>query len=287
MKTDKDPKATAAAAATTTTGSLNSLEVDGEDFDIANLLGALPSERPDGEARDRSLSPMAPSTRITRSGKPKRESLRKYPSITGLLNRNSVHQLPPSFLAKTDSPFMTTVGLSGESGHPESPGRNQGSPRRRRSSNLTSLSRHSWMSSMSSLTCSFHHDMPGLSELNESVSSFSDSYEVNEADALAEQHQEIEISPGVFLPFRASDETWEAIKDGQYLTLMCWDCSLELLVSKVSTHVICPDCHTVNPNSSSDDGTKNDEQQHGISMGFKKEWCWEYYNGNDKDNDSK
>lgn len=112
-----------------------------------------------------------------------------------------------------------------------------------------------------------YQDVPGLADLNESISSFTEN----------EDELDIEISPGIYLPFRGSDDTWKAIKAGNYKTIQCFDCQLEMVCAKDCEYVICPnkECHTLNPL----DNTNGKSVHFGVLMGFRKEWCGEYYKG--------
>ena len=159
---------------------------------------------------------------------------------------------------------------------------------------------------------------PGIVPLNESITSFSESlvfdfserqpqpqattFSSQEPSALLltppsleekETEMEIEITPGVYLPFRNSQDTWKAIQRGHGVGLQCWECHLTVICPTDCEYVICPDqsCHAINPNGATTDGTTAAEQQQqqeedkfkfGILMGFRKEWCGQYYQEEDE-----
>ncbi|CAB9498753.1 expressed unknown protein [Seminavis robusta] len=221
----------------TTTSSGNgakrcNISVDGESFDITNLLEELPTTTSSSDGHDHD---------------DKRDALKKnYPSIGKLLAQSSHHKLRASFLGREDSFVFPTSSSHHQTG------------------------------------------VPGLSELNESMSSFSESHGFLEGsswhnnttttcsdDDRKMPANEIEVSPGVFLPFRGSDETWRAIRDGKHCCVVCFDCSLELVAARDCAHVVCPECHTVNPLSL--DHHSSGSQHFGVLMGFKKQWCGEYF----------
>jgi hypothetical protein len=88
---------------------------------------------------------------------------------------------------------------------------------------------------------------------------------------------QIEVTPGVFMPIRGYSETWQAIKQNCTTTTLCSSCKEELHVIDDAAHVVCgPDCWMVTPIDQSIgetplefDGESADSQ--GVGMGVKAE----------------
>jgi len=57
----------------------------------------------------------------------------------------------------------------------------------------------------------------------------------------------IEISPGRFEFLRGSEETWNAIKRGNYASVTCEACQADLRCVADADMVVCPDCRCVSP----------------------------------------
>ena len=280
-------------SSSSTSKNTTSISLEGQDFDISNLLSSLPT---DGAAKNTpTISPKdeKPAKRRINT----RSSLVdvSYPAVS---SKHSVHHVRPSFLASTNAlagfvpepaphePVQCNTGASED--HP------------RRGSNITSISRLSMMSNISALSDSFafedghfmadeHYtgatDIPP--ELPSSVTRFLTEPEHQlllslSGDDTESQNriQEIEVAPDVYLPFRSSEETWNAIKSGQSSDHTCVHCSLGQVVANDSTHVICPECHTINQNpATQNNGGATLTDAHpilGVSMGFRNEWCGGY-----------
>jgi hypothetical protein len=58
---------------------------------------------------------------------------------------------------------------------------------------------------------------------------------------------QIEVTPGVFVPLRGSNETWQAIKSGCTVSTHCVSCNAKLHVIEVAAMVVCHDCWMVSP----------------------------------------
>jgi hypothetical protein len=234
------------------------ITVDGERFDITNLLAELPLPK------EVTATATATATATGSSQTPRRTSK------LAKMEKQSSHYFPRG--------FSLYEGIQDEEDDDDmSFAWGDFHPLRRRS---TKKSRRS--SSLSSITMSYC--MPGLADLAESQSSFT-----GEDD----ECQEIQVGPGVYLPFRGRDETWKAIQEGRAVSIQCLECTIELVVARDCKHAICPECHTLNPISMKDyslaedgdpDATRGmrvlssrDSIHFGVLMGFKVEWCGDYY----------
>ncbi|CAB9504470.1 expressed unknown protein [Seminavis robusta] len=80
---------------------------------------------------------------------------------------------------------------------------------------------------------------------------------------------EMEVAPGVYLPFRGPKETWRALDNGTALETACMDCSVVLISVPDCENVVCPDCHMVNPIFDHAKGTT----PFGVGIGLKKDWA--------------
>eukprot|EP00542_Grammatophora_oceanica_P014446 CAMPEP_0194045964 /NCGR_PEP_ID=MMETSP0009_2-20130614/19080_1 /TAXON_ID=210454 /ORGANISM="Grammatophora oceanica, Strain CCMP 410" /LENGTH=415 /DNA_ID=CAMNT_0038691033 /DNA_START=102 /DNA_END=1349 /DNA_ORIENTATION=+ len=60
-------------------------------------------------------------------------------------------------------------------------------------------------------------------------------------------HQEIEVSPGYFLPLRGSQETMQALEVGCAVSIVCFCCQVKLKTVPDADYVICPDCRVLSP----------------------------------------
>jgi hypothetical protein len=60
-------------------------------------------------------------------------------------------------------------------------------------------------------------------------------------------HAEMEISPGVFVPLRGSQETLDAMREGDCVNVHCFCCAAKLLCISDAEYVVCPDCRVVSP----------------------------------------
>jgi hypothetical protein len=58
---------------------------------------------------------------------------------------------------------------------------------------------------------------------------------------------EIEVTPGVFVPLRGSNETWQAIKTGCTISTHCVSCHAKLHVIEDAALVVCQECWMVSP----------------------------------------
>lgn len=73
----------------------------------------------------------------------------------------------------------------------------------------------------------------------------------------------IEITPGVILPLRDADETWECIKQDFFVPATCLSCTTEVCCIQDASFVLCPVCRVVSP---LDCG--NDCGAGGVGLGF-------------------
>jgi hypothetical protein len=60
-------------------------------------------------------------------------------------------------------------------------------------------------------------------------------------------HAELEIAPGVFAPLRGSQETLDAMREGNCVKVQCFCCAAKLLCISDAEYVVCPDCRVVSP----------------------------------------
>ena len=81
----------------------------------------------------------------------------------------------------------------------------------------------------------------------------------------------MEIAPNLFVPYKGSHETWEAVQRGEFTVTTCFACCLQLVVIDTAEFLVCPDCHTVSPLSYSGDGSH--VERSGVGLGIKREWC--------------
>jgi hypothetical protein len=89
-------------------------------------------------------------------------------------------------------------------------------------------------------------------------------------------NHQLEISPGVFVPLRGSDETWNAIERGFSSNADCLACSTALICIADADYILCPDCRFVSPTGASEmklPPTRGFNQQHrgGVGLGLKKD----------------
>ena len=87
-------------------------------------------------------------------------------------------------------------------------------------------------------------------------------------DDYDDEEHEMEISPGVYVPFRGAKETWHAVATRTTHELDCFDCSMDLVCINDCEYAVCPDCRVVNPVFSDNPVGK----PFGVGMGFRKEW---------------
>ena len=104
-------------------------------------------------------------------------------------------------------------------------------------------------------------------EARESIST-STPHNVVQGETEVEQ-MEMEVGPGIFLPFRGAKETWAAVAHHKTLESTCLDCTTQLVSVVDCEHVVCPDCNMINPIF---DHPPNTTGIFGVGMGFKKEW---------------
>lgn len=82
-------------------------------------------------------------------------------------------------------------------------------------------------------------------------------------------HSLIEVFPGVEMPLRGSQETQYAIQKDYIMHVHCMDCTLELSCVRNSQYVLCPLCHCVSPLELS--GLRLEPSHFGVGLGFVEE----------------
>ncbi|CAB9526766.1 expressed unknown protein (Partial), partial [Seminavis robusta] len=87
--------------------------------------------------------------------------------------------------------------------------------------------------------------------------------------------QMIEVSPGVSMPFRGSEETWEAIALNRIVRTECLGCSIQLYCVEDAELVVCPDCQTMSPAHKTEDPQA---KRTGLGLGFKEEQLVQWRN---------
>lgn len=87
---------------------------------------------------------------------------------------------------------------------------------------------------------------------------------------------QIEVSPGVSMPFRGSEETWEAIALNRIVKTSCLGCSIKLYCVEDAELVVCPDCQTMSPAHATEDPSAN---RTGLGLGFKEEQLVQWRTG--------
>jgi predicted nucleic acid-binding Zn ribbon protein len=75
----------------------------------------------------------------------------------------------------------------------------------------------------------------------------------------------IQVAPGVRIPLRGSEETWEAIKEDFYVPSECAGCSGTVFVIQDAAYALCPECYTISPM----EGVFIDPTVAGVGMGFR------------------
>mmetsp|Transcript_12736 Transcript_12736/g.18732 ORF Transcript_12736/g.18732 Transcript_12736/m.18732 type:complete len:267 (-) Transcript_12736:889-1689(-) len=83
------------------------------------------------------------------------------------------------------------------------------------------------------------------------------------------EHSLIEVFPGVEMPLRGSQETQYAIQKDYIMHVHCMDCTLELSCVRNSQYVLCPLCHCVSPLELS--GLRLEPVSFGVGLGFVEE----------------
>lgn len=86
---------------------------------------------------------------------------------------------------------------------------------------------------------------------------------------------QIEVSPGVSMPFRGSEETWEAIALNRIVRTSCLGCSIQLYCVEDAELVVCPDCQTMSPAHATEDPNA---KRTGLGLGFKEEQLVQWRN---------
>jgi hypothetical protein len=97
---------------------------------------------------------------------------------------------------------------------------------------------------------------PNLDRINLPPASFS---VVNNAS------KTIEIMPGLRVPLRGAEETWNCIEQDFFSPVTCFGCSTELCCIKDASYVLCPVCRVVGP---MDTGAGDFGSTVGVGLGF-------------------
>ena len=75
----------------------------------------------------------------------------------------------------------------------------------------------------------------------------------------------IEIMPGLRVPLRGAEETWNCIEQDFFLPVTCFACTTELCCIQDASYVLCPACRVVGP---MDAGTSAFGSTMGVGLGF-------------------
>jgi len=183
------------------------------------------------------------STNNSRRGfeSPKSES---SPNARNHRNNASTNSLPPDLISLTESfsSFSVDPFYSTESPYEEMPSQ-----------------RESEILTMAEVAA----------EARESVRSFGAIGGRSHHSQDSTEQMELEVSPGVFLPFRGAKETRVALANNLALESKCLDCAIKLISVSDCEYVVCPDCNMVNPIF---DRPASITNILGVGMGFKKDW---------------
>jgi hypothetical protein len=75
----------------------------------------------------------------------------------------------------------------------------------------------------------------------------------------------IEIMPGLRVPLRGAEETWNCIEQDFFSPVTCFGCSIELCCIQDASYVLCPVCRVVGP---MDTGAGDFGSTVGVGLGF-------------------
>lgn len=111
---------------------------------------------------------------------------------------------------------------------------------------------------------------PLVTKMATSICSFSPekciSYSPLKATARSEiVSKTIEIMPGLRVPLRGAEETWNCIEQDFYLPVTCFGCTTELCCIQDASYVLCPVCRVVGP---MDTGAGDFGSTVGVGLGF-------------------
>jgi hypothetical protein len=81
---------------------------------------------------------------------------------------------------------------------------------------------------------------------------------------------EVEVEPGVFLPLHGSQETLEAMQEGQLVSCTCFVCMQPLMCVPQALYVLCPDCRVVSPVAASKQSVTLPGGMGGVGLGMKR-----------------
>jgi len=81
----------------------------------------------------------------------------------------------------------------------------------------------------------------------------------------------IEISPGVFVALRGSEESWHAIQQGFYTHPECFCCSTALVCIADADYVLCPECRVVSPITSERPSIAPADFVGGVGLGLRRD----------------
>jgi hypothetical protein len=90
----------------------------------------------------------------------------------------------------------------------------------------------------------------------------------------------IDVGPGVKMPLRGSDETWEAIEYGRVTITTCISCQIDLNCLEDAQLVICPDCTMMSPVDQTPGPGKVSYERYGVGVGVKPQEILDWVRGN-------
>jgi hypothetical protein len=185
------------------------LTVDGEAWDISNLLNSLPSDESTKKfERLGSRSTLSPYSSIS-SKEDKEEEVRKLPASLKKAHEDNLTLKPvPKYdwRSRSNSPPPPAV-----------------TPSREASSSRSRSPEESYYG--------------GEQEEEEQQHQLQDDFE----------RSLIEVFPGVEIPLRGSVETQAAITRDYIISANCMDCTLQLQCIRNAEYILCPLCHCMSP----------------------------------------
>jgi len=93
--------------------------------------------------------------------------------------------------------------------------------------------------------------------------------------AMLERRETMEIAPNVRVPVLTREESWSAVRSGEYFVATCFVCTASLVCSRNAAFVLCPDCQVVSPTAKADTKTNKKDDVVGVATGLKPEWIQE------------
>ena len=114
------------------------------------------------------------------------------------------------------------------------------------------------------------YSLPSFATTSTPPGVFSSNASVHSTDSSSNKTV-MEIAPNLFVPYKGSQVTWEALQTGDFTVTTCFACALPLVVMDTAEYLVCPDCHTVSPLSYG--GGADSTARCGVGLGIKREWC--------------